>query len=58
MANFFSVLIGITRNSYWGLELGIKVSRHASGLSVEGDLEYADELTLGRAFEGRRSYGN
>jgi recombination protein RecR len=36
--------------------LGVKVSRLASGLPVGGDLEYADEITLGRAFEGRRSY--
>lgn len=35
--------------------LGIPVSRIASGLPVGGDLEYADELTLGRALEGRRS---
>ena len=35
--------------------LGIKISRLASGLPVGGDLEYADEITLGRAFEGRRS---
>jgi len=34
--------------------LGIKVTRLASGLPVGGDLEYADEVTLGRAFEGRR----
>ena len=34
--------------------LGIKVSRLASGLPVGGDLEYADELTLGRAIEERR----
>jgi recombination protein RecR len=34
--------------------LGINVSRLASGLPVGGDLEYADEVTLGRAFEGRR----
>jgi len=34
---------------------GIKVSRLASGLPVGGDLEYADEVTLGRALEGRRS---
>ncbi len=33
--------------------LGITVTRLASGLPVGGDLEYADELTLGRAFEGR-----
>ncbi|GAA1353756.1 recombination mediator RecR [Falsarthrobacter nasiphocae] len=33
--------------------LEIKVSRLASGLPVGGDLEYADEVTLGRAFEGR-----
>lgn len=35
--------------------LGIPVTRIASGLPVGGDLEYADELTLGRALEGRRS---
>ena len=34
--------------------LGLKVTRLASGLPVGGDLEYADEVTLGRAFEGRR----
>jgi recombination protein RecR len=34
--------------------LGIKATRIASGLPVGGDLEYADELTLGRALEGRR----
>jgi recombination protein RecR len=34
--------------------LGLKVTRLASGLPVGGDLEYADEITLGRAFEGRR----
>jgi recombination protein RecR len=34
--------------------LGPAVSRLASGLPVGGDLEYADEVTLGRAFEGRR----
>ncbi len=33
---------------------GLRVSRLASGLPVGGDLEYADEVTLGRAFEGRR----
>ena len=33
--------------------IGIKVSRLASGLPVGGDLEYADEVTLGRAFEGQ-----
>ena len=38
--------------------LGVKVSRLASGLPVGGDLEYADEITLGRAFEGRRRYDN
>jgi recombination protein RecR len=37
--------------------LGIKVTRIASGLPVGGDLEYADELTLGRALEGRREVG-
>ncbi len=36
------------------LPLGVAVSRLASGLPVGGDLEYADEVTLGRAFEGRR----
>lgn len=35
--------------------LGISVTRLASGLPVGGDLEYADEVTLGRAFAGRRS---
>ena len=35
--------------------MGIVVSRLASGLPVGGDLEYADELTLGRALEGRRT---
>ena len=34
--------------------LGLRVTRPASGLPVGGDLEYADELTLGRALEGRR----
>ena len=34
--------------------LGVVVTRLASGLPVGGDLEYADEVTLGRAFEGRR----
>jgi len=34
--------------------LGVKTTRIASGLPVGGDLEYADELTLGRALEGRR----
>ncbi len=34
--------------------IGIAVSRLASGLPVGGDLEYADEVTLGRAFQGRR----
>lgn len=40
--------------------IGIRVSRLASGLPVGGDLEYADEITLGRALEGRRviSEGN
>lgn len=35
--------------------MGLTVSRLASGLPVGGDLEYADEITLGRAFEGRRA---
>ena len=34
---------------------GLKITRLASGLPVGGDLEYADEVTLGRAFAGRRS---
>jgi recombination protein RecR len=35
-------------------DVGVTVTRLASGLPVGGDLEYADEVTLGRAFEGRR----
>lgn len=35
--------------------LGVRVTRIASGLPVGGDLEYADEVTLGRAFQGRRA---
>ena len=35
--------------------MGVTVSRLASGLPVGGDLEYADEVTLGRAFSGRRT---
>jgi len=35
--------------------MGLHVTRLASGLPVGGDLEYADEVTLGRAFEGRRA---
>ena len=35
--------------------MGLQVTRLASGLPVGGDLEYADEVTLGRAFAGRRS---
>ena len=38
--------------------LGMKVSRLASGLPVGGDLEYADEVTLGRAFESRMTVEN
>ncbi len=37
--------------------LGLRVTKLASGLPVGGDLEYADELTLGRAFEGRHAIG-
>ncbi len=37
--------------------LGVRVSKLASGLPVGGDLEYADEVTLGRAFEGRTAIG-
>lgn len=36
-------------------DIGVTVSRLASGLPVGGDLEYADEVTLGRAFQGRRT---
>ena len=36
------------------MHLELRVTRLASGLPVGGDLEYADEVTLGRAFEGRR----
>ncbi len=39
------------------IPLGAKVTRIASGLPVGGDLEYADEVTLGRALEGRRELG-
>jgi len=38
-------------------DLDVRVTRIASGLPVGGDLEYADELTLGRALEGRREVG-
>ncbi len=38
--------------------MDVQVSRLASGLPVGGDLEYADEVTLGRAFSGRRSVAN
>ena len=44
-ATYISRLVG---------DLGLTVTRLASGLPVGGDLEYADEITLGRAFEGRR----
>jgi recombination protein RecR len=37
--------------------MGLRVTRLASGLPVGGDLEYADEVTLGRAFAGRRNAG-
>ncbi|MDO8149207.1 recombination mediator RecR [Isoptericola sp. b515] len=47
-ATYLSRLIG---------PMGVTVSRLASGLPVGGDLEYADEVTLGRAFEGRRVVG-
>ncbi|WP_129339901.1 recombination mediator RecR [Cellulomonas endophytica] len=48
---------GEATSAYLGrllVPLGLTVSRLASGLPVGGDLEYADEVTLGRAFEGRR----
>jgi recombination protein RecR len=38
--------------------LSLRVTRIASGLPVGGDLEYADEVTLGRALEGRRDVGD
>lgn len=38
----------------WLKPMGVRITRLASGLPVGGDLEYADEVTLGRAFEGRR----
>ena len=50
-------LEGEATSTYLGRLLGatgIRVTRLASGLPVGGDLEYADEVTLGRAFEGRR----
>ena len=37
-------------------ELGIRMTRPARGLPVGGDLEYADEVTLGRAIEGRETF--
>jgi recombination protein RecR len=37
--------------------MGLRITRLASGLPVGGDLEYADEVTLGRAFEGRTVIG-
>jgi len=40
------------------MHLGLRITRLASGLPVGGDLEYADEVTLGRAFEGRRLVEN
>lgn len=48
-ATYLSRLLGQTP--------GIQISRLASGLPVGGDLEYADEVTLGRAFSGRRYVG-
>lgn len=44
----------LTRNL---IPMGLKVTKLASGLPVGGDLEYADEVTLGRAFAGRRNVG-
>jgi recombination protein RecR len=35
-------------------DLSVKLTKIATGVPVGGDLEYADELTLGRALEGRR----
>ena len=39
-------------------ELPVRVTQLARGLPVGGDLEYADEITLGRALEGRRTVGS
>ena len=44
--------------SHMMMHLDLRVTRLASGLPVGGDLEYADEVTLGRAFEGRRLVEN
>jgi recombination protein RecR len=41
--------------SRWLRDLDVPVTRLASGLPVGGDLEYADEVTLGRALAGRRA---
>lgn len=48
---------GETTSSYLARQLkplGVKITRPASGIPVGGDLEFADEVTLGRAFEDRR----
>jgi recombination protein RecR len=37
--------------------MGIQVTRIASGVPHGGDLEFADQVTLGRAIEGRKSFG-
>jgi recombination protein RecR len=39
------------------LALGVRVTRIASGVPHGGDLEFADQVTLGRAIEGRKSFG-
>ena len=49
-----AALVGVAAGVVIPGPLGLAVSRLASGLPVGGDLEYADEITLGRAFEGRR----
>ena len=46
----------VSRAQKEGQLRGVKITRIARGLPVGGDLEYADELTLARALEGRRSY--
>jgi recombination protein RecR len=38
-------------------DMGIRLTRLASGIPHGGDLEFADQITLGRAFEGRRALG-
>ena len=48
-------LTGSVKSTGWPLTRIVKVTRLASGLPVGGDLEYADEITLSRALQGRQS---